>query len=63
MPWQDPHETYMASLLFKKGKHEIKGWFTWGPKSQVPLMLASPYMEAMSQLFKPQETIKNMVFH
>ena len=27
-----------------------QGWFTWGPESQVPLMLASPNMEAKSQL-------------
>jgi hypothetical protein len=26
-----------------------KGMFTWGPKSQVPLKLASPKMKAKSQ--------------
>ena len=26
-----------------------KGWFTLGPKFEVPLMLASPNMEAKSQ--------------
>jgi hypothetical protein len=29
-----------------------------GPKSRVPLMLASPNMKAKSQLFEPQESIK-----
>jgi hypothetical protein len=35
-----------------------KGQFTRGPKSQVPLMLANPNMEAKSQLLSLKKSLK-----
>ena len=35
-----------------------KGRFTWGPKSQVSLMLAGPNMDAKSQLLSLKKLLK-----
>ena len=37
---------------------ECEGRFTWGPKSQVPLMLAKSQHGGKAPTFEPQETIK-----
>ena len=36
----------------------LGGRFTWGPKSQVSLMLASPNMEAKSQLLSLKKSLR-----
>ena len=39
-----------------------KGWFTWGPKSQVPLKLASPIMETKSEIMRLKIPLKYVIY-
>ena len=52
-PWPVPNRVDSGQLLSALfSSHDIKGHVTWGPKSQVPLVLAS------IGLVSPRETIK-----
>ena len=42
----------------ERTRKRSQGWFTWSPTSQVPLMLASPNMEAKSQLLNLKKPLK-----
>ena len=62
LQFQSTWQLTKASLPRFKVKNDntlgAKGQFTWGPKSSVPLMLASPNIEAKSQLLSLKKPLK-----